>query len=76
MTSMPATLFHNPLQLSSSSLLWLLLPLWLGVAIVYKTIRTRRLPRLAWEIIGVFVYLMAGSAALAVALWLVQEFFA
>lgn len=73
---MPATLFYNPMQWSSGSLLWLLLPLWLAVAVVYKTIRTRGLRRLPLDILAVFLYLVGGSAALALALWLVQEFFA
>lgn len=64
---MIATLFYNPVSLPAGALLWLLPPLCLAVAIVYKTIRTHNLRRLWLEVCVLFVIMMAALAALMVA---------
>jgi hypothetical protein len=68
------TLFYHPVQWSSDSLLWLVLPLSAALAIVYKTVRTRDLRRLPLEVLVLMVLLVVGMVALGVGLWLVQEY--
>ena len=70
---MIAVLFKNPVLWRSDSLLWMVIPLCASVAIVYKAIRTQNLRRLPLEVVGVIAYLVAGMAALAAGLWVVQE---
>ena len=70
-----ASLFYNPIQLPSDSLLvWLVLPLCVAVAVVYKTLRTRSLRRLPLEIGLLMLYMVLGLAALGAGLWLIQEY--
>jgi len=65
------TIFVNPVRLPSHSLLWMLLPLCLAVAIVYKTIRASTLERL-WLKIAVLAFeIIIGLVALGVVMWLV-----
>ena len=64
---MNATLFYNPVSLPSDALLWLLPPLCLAVAIIYKTIRTQNLRRLWLDTALLFLYMMGGLVALMVA---------
>lgn len=72
---MTATLFYNPLILpSDSTLLWLLLPVLVGVAVVYKTIRTKNLRRLWLEVVSLVAYMIVGLAVLAVVLWVVDHY--
>ena len=71
---MIAALFTNPITLSSSDILWLIAPLCLGVAIVYKTVRTENLRRLPAQVLGLMVYMAAGLAALGVALWALHTY--
>ena len=66
------TIFYNPVSFSSGVLLWLLLPLCVAVAFVYKTVRTKNLSRLWLEILALVGYLAVGMVALGVALWIVQ----
>ena len=68
------TLFYNPILLSWHSLLWLLLPLCLVVAIIYKTIRIRTLGRLWWEILYLFAYILGGLATLGAASYLILNY--
>jgi len=67
-------LFRHPLPLQYSQALWLILPLSLSAALVYKTIRTRRPGRLWLEVLGAFGYVVAGLVVLAAALWVVQAY--
>lgn len=53
-------LFYYPMSLPSNSLLWMLLPLCLGAAIVYKTIRASDLKRLWLDIVMLFGYIVVG----------------
>lgn len=68
------TLFKHPVTLHFHSLLWLLLPLCVSVAVVYKTVRTTNLRRLHIEIIILIGYMAGGLAALGLGLWLVHEY--
>jgi hypothetical protein len=71
----PATIFQNPMTLSSGpTLLWLLLPLCASVAIVYKTLRTHRLARLWLQVIALIAYMVAGLTAMGVGLWAIQAY--
>lgn len=64
-----AQLFTHPRQLSDQ-MLWLVVPVSLAVAIVYKTVRTRSLRRLPLEIAGLSLLMSAGVAALIAVGWL------
>ena len=68
------TPFVHPVRLSFASLLWLLPPLCLFVAVIYKTVRMHRLDRLVFEVASLVVYMLGGLVALGVALWLVHEY--
>ncbi len=64
------TLFYNPMQLPSGGWsLWLLIPLCLTIAVVYKTVRTENLRKLPLEIVSALGYMLAGLTALGVGLW-------
>ncbi|HAU38423.1 MAG TPA: hypothetical protein DCX07_12010 [Phycisphaerales bacterium] len=67
-------LFLNPMMLPSGLVLYLVIPLCVSVAVVYKTVRAPSLRRLWIEIPFAVVYMLAGLAALAVALFLIQEY--
>ncbi|MFB3892063.1 MAG: hypothetical protein ACE15C_08580 [Phycisphaerae bacterium] len=70
----PGALFVNPLPIPWSYSLWLILPLCLAVAIVYKAVRTHDVRRLWIEIAGLSLYMVAGLSALGAGLWLIQEY--
>ena len=67
-------LFYNPITLSFYHELWLLLPLCAAVGIVYKTIRVTHLGHLARQVLFLMAYMLAGLVILAVALWLIHEY--
>ncbi len=69
-----ATLFTYPMTISTDVILFLVLPLLVSVAIVYKTIRVKNIRRLPLEIGILIGYMVAGLVALGVGLWLVQEY--
>ncbi|HUS90772.1 MAG TPA: hypothetical protein VM695_02940 [Phycisphaerae bacterium] len=68
------TPFHNPMTLSFYHELWLLLPLCAAVGVVYKTIRIHDLRHLVREVIFLMLYMVFGLFALAVAIWLIHEY--
>ena len=68
------TVFYNPMALPSGWMLWLMLPLCVSVAVVYRAIRLERLERFAWSVLGLVAYMVAGLVALGAGLWLVQEY--
>ena len=68
------TIFYNPVSLPTDSQLWLILPLSVSVAIVYKTLRTHNLRRLPLEVLALVAYLIVGTAGLAAGLWFVQAY--
>ncbi len=72
---MLATLFVHPMEISTTTALWLVLPLCLCVAIVYKTVRTHNIRRLPRQIGVLMAYITGGLVVLAVGLWLVQRLF-
>jgi len=65
------TLFLNPIELSSTARLPLMIPLCLAVAICYKTIRAQHISDAPKESIWVFAYIIAGLTALGVLFWLI-----
>ncbi|HOF18680.1 MAG TPA: hypothetical protein PK082_07200 [Phycisphaerae bacterium] len=67
-------MFLNPMTLPSGLVLYLVIPLCVSVAVVYKTVRAQSLRRLWIEIPFAVAYMLAGLAALAVALFLIQEY--
>ena len=60
-------LFYSPLSLPSWALLVMLLPLCLAVAVIYKAVRVVHVGRLGLEILTLFLYMLAGLAALMLA---------
>ena len=70
-----ATLFVNPIVISSHTALWLLLPLCLSVAVIYKTIRTGNVNRLGIQVAALFGYMVGGLVLLGGMLWLTQVIF-
>ncbi len=66
---MLATLFVNPVLLSPNAQLWLILPLFVSVAIVHKTMRVRKLRHLPLQVVVIWVYMVLGTAVLGVLLW-------
>lgn len=72
---MIATLFYNPLHISHGVVLWLIIPLCLSVAVIYKTVRTDNLRRLPMEILVLMGYMTGGLVALGGALVLMQYLF-
>ncbi|HUT61120.1 MAG TPA: hypothetical protein VNA25_25005 [Phycisphaerae bacterium] len=68
------TPFYNPMPMSSATVLWLVLPLCASVAMVYKTVRTKDVRRLPWEVLWLFVYMVVGLIVLGVGLWLLMKY--
>ena len=68
------TLFYNPMNLTFHGLLYLLVPLCLSVAVVYKTIRVKHLRRLPVAIAGLIGYMLVGLLALGAGLWAIQRY--
>ena len=71
---MTAALFLNPIAIPFKSQLWLLLPLCVAVAIIYKTIRTDNVRRLHIEILLLVAHIIAGLVILGVGLWAVDTY--
>jgi len=67
-------LFDMPMQLGFYSLLWLLMPLCIAVAVIYKTVRVDNLSRLTWEITRLVICMAGGLACLGAVLWLIYEY--
>lgn len=70
-------LFVHPIELPTALRLWMLLPLLVCVAVVYRATRARRARDLPKSTVVTFVNILAGMAALALAFygahWLVQR---
>jgi len=69
-----ATLFVNPIYLSPTNQLWLMLPLLVTVAVIHKTMRTGDIRRLLRDVLALVAYMAAGTVVLAVVLWLVMTY--
>lgn len=67
-------LFVKPMTLHFYSLLWMLMPLCLSVAIIYKTVRTTHLSHLPLEIARLVGCMALGLIALGGVLWLLHEY--
>lgn len=52
--------------------LWLILPLCLAVAIVYKTVRINDIRELPRQIATLMIYMVGGLVLLGAGLWLIQ----
>jgi hypothetical protein len=63
-----AAVFTNPMVLNSQTF-WLIIPVSVAVAIVYKTVRTTNLRRLPLEIVRLSLYILVSEAALMIAGW-------
>ena len=68
-----ATLFVNPLDISSTSMVFMMIPLCMAVAIVYKTIRVDHIRQGPLQILLLMAYMASGLTALGAALWIIQE---
>jgi len=68
------TLFYNPMTIHFYNQIWLVLPVCVAVAIIYKTVRTQNLRRLPLEILASLGYMVGGLVALAVILWLILKY--
>lgn len=66
-------LFVYPVDVGPAAL-YLVVPVTLAVATVYKTLRTRSLRRLPLEIAWLSFCILAGMAGLMVGLWLLLRF--
>ncbi len=66
---MLATLFINPMLLSPNAQLWLILPLFVSVAVIHKTMRVETLRRLPLQVVIIWIYMVLGTAVLGVILW-------
>jgi len=71
---MIASLFYHPITLPAKAVLWLVIPLCLSVAVVYKTVRTDNLRKLPMQIFVLAAYVLFGLTVLGVCLYLVQEY--
>ena len=69
-----AALFNNPITLGESTELWLILPLCVAVAIIYKTIRTNDIRRLWLQVVKLVGLMFGGLVALGLVLWLIQSY--
>jgi hypothetical protein len=74
MTPLLATLFVHPMELSSDGVLWLVLPLTLTVAVVYKAVRIKNVRHLPRQVALLFVQMIAGLVALGLVLWAVSTY--
>ena len=72
---MIATLFFNPLTISSGLELWLLLPLCAAVGLVYKTVRTEQIDKLPSQFLRLMGLMFGGLVLLCLAMWLIHTYF-
>lgn len=68
-------IFKHPIQMGVNHI-WLVLPLCMVLAVVYKTIRVKYLRQLPLQILGLWAYIFVGLTALAVSFWLLVEYVA
>ena len=65
-----ATLFTHPIELASQ-LLWMIIPVSIAVAIVYKTLRVTSLRHLPMAIVKLSLLILAGETAVLLAGWVI-----
>jgi hypothetical protein len=68
------TPFYHPMTLSSDAVMWLVLPLALAVAVVYKAIRVGHVRELPRQVAVLMVQMVAGLIALGLVLWAVATY--
>lgn len=68
------SLFIHPMTLSSDTVMWLVLPLALAVAVVYKAIRVRHIAELPRQVAILMVQMVGGLLALGLVLWAVATY--
>lgn len=71
---MIVALFTHPITLRFTDQLWFLMPLCVAVAVVYKTVRTQNIARLALEVVVLVGYMIVGLVALGAGLWALQRY--
>jgi len=67
-------LFVHPHVLPFDTILWLVVPLCVSVAIVYKTIRVSSLRQLPRQACTLVILMLAGLFALGAGLWAIHEY--
>lgn len=75
MSPVLAGLFTTAVQLSGQQRLALMLPLCLGIAVVYKTTRCERLADVPAAATVLWITIVLGMGAVGVGLWAVFSFF-
>ena len=75
MTNLLATLFVNPIDIPSWLCLWLIVPLVLATAVIYKTVRTTDISKLPKQIGRLAGVILAGVLLIAVCVWLIVLIF-
>ncbi len=68
-------IFKHPIQMGADHI-WLVLPLCMVLAVVYKTIRVKYIRQLPLQILSLWAYIFVGLVSLAVAFWLLVEYVA
>ena len=68
------TLFYNPAPVPSSWIMWLVVPLCLSVAVVYKTLRAKHVRQVFREVLVLMVYVIFGLVVLGAVLWAIQRY--
>ncbi|MFP4355161.1 MAG: hypothetical protein ACLFUJ_08535 [Phycisphaerae bacterium] len=71
---MLAKLFYYPITLPYYGQIWMLLPLLVAVAVVYKAARSRHIRDVPKETAITLAYMFVGLLALSVVLWLLTEY--
>jgi hypothetical protein len=64
-----------PMSLPPAWTLWMLIPLCVSVAVVYKTCRVEHPRELPRELVILVAYMLGGLTVLGVGLWLIQKLF-
>lgn len=73
-TSAPSGLFLRPLPIwGDTTWPWLLVPLCIGVAIVYKSIKCRTMKQVPKEATVLTVWILCGMALVAIALAVIVQ---
>jgi len=67
-------LFVHPYVMPFDMILWLVIPLCISVAIVYKTIRVRDLRQLPVQAGILVIFMIVGLFALGAGLWAIHEY--
>ncbi len=67
-------LFVHPHVLSFNTILWLVVPLCVSVAVVYKAIRVNSLRELPRQAATLVILMLAGLFALGAGLWAIHEY--